>query len=80
MNVQIILDSKKWYKKTGTRYHNIDMIKRLIDNGLDVVVYPRSRQEGTLKQHVKFLAVDSQKVIVGGMNWATIHQTTMTPV
>lgn len=69
VKVQVILDSKKWYKKTGNRYHNIDMIKRLIDNGIDVIIYPRSRQEGTLIQHVKFLAVDSQKVIVGGMNW-----------
>ena len=70
VNIQVILDSKKWYKKSGNYYKNIQMIKRMVEAGIDVVPYPRPRQGGSLIQHVKFLAVDSKKVILGGMNWS----------
>ena len=70
INIQVIIDSKKWWKKNGNYYHNIQMVKRLLDEGIDVVPYPRPRQGGSIIQHVKFIAVDSQKVIVGGMNWS----------
>jgi phosphatidylserine/phosphatidylglycerophosphate/cardiolipin synthase-like enzyme len=73
MNIQVILDAHKWYQDGfgdyKRHYANMKMIKHLKENGIDVVPYPRSQQGGTVLQHVKFLAVDSKKVILGGMNW-----------
>ncbi|MFA6988681.1 MAG: phospholipase D-like domain-containing protein [Candidatus Gastranaerophilaceae bacterium] len=53
------------------KYANMDMIKYLKENGIDVVPYPRgdASQSGAILQHVKLLAVDSKKAIIGGMNW-----------
>ena len=51
------------------KYANMEMIRYLKANGIDVVPYPRSAQNGTVLQHVKLLAIDSKKVILGGMNW-----------
>jgi phosphatidylserine/phosphatidylglycerophosphate/cardiolipin synthase-like enzyme len=51
------------------RYANMKMIRYLKENGIDVVPYPRSIQQGSGLQHVKLLAIDSKKVIIGGMNW-----------
>lgn len=78
LKVQIILDAHKWYMDgTGipTRhYNNQDMIRYLKNNGIDVVPYPRPAQSGAALQHVKLVAVDGKKVIIGGMNWGT-HST-----
>jgi phosphatidylserine/phosphatidylglycerophosphate/cardiolipin synthase-like enzyme len=51
------------------KYANMEMIKYLKENGIDVVPYPRSNQQGAVLQHVKLLAIDSKKAILGGMNW-----------
>lgn len=51
------------------KYANMAMIKKLKENGIDVVPYPRQNQQGSVLQHVKMLAVDSKKAIIGGMNW-----------
>ncbi|EKE04181.1 MAG: hypothetical protein ACD_20C00098G0009 [uncultured bacterium] len=73
LNVQVILDSHKWYQDGFDHqlkhYNNMRMIKYLKDNNIDVVPYPRRYQGGGSLQHVKFLAVDSNKVILGGENW-----------
>ena len=78
LKVQIILDAHKWYMDgTGipTRhYNNQDMIRYLKKNGIDVVPYPRPAQSGAALQHVKLVAVDGKKLIIGGMNWGT-HST-----
>ncbi|MBQ6516828.1 hypothetical protein IJI31_06575 [bacterium] len=75
LNVQIILDAHKWYMDGHGRkerhYNNMKMIKYLKDNGFDVVPYPRAAQQGATLQHVKMLAVDGNKAIIGGMNWGT---------
>ena len=75
LKVQIILDAHKWYMDgNGNRirhYNNQDMIKYLKENGIDVVPYPRPAQGGSALQHVKLVAVDGKKVIIGGMNWGT---------
>ena len=74
MKIQIILDAHKWYIDShGPRKHygNADMIKFLKKNGIDVVPYPRASQQGAALQHVKMVAVDGKKVILGGMNWGT---------
>ena len=75
LKIQVILDAHKWYMngngEKDRHYNNQDMIKYLKDNGIDVVPYPRAAQNGAALQHVKMLAVDSKKVILGGMNWGT---------
>ena len=75
MKIQVILDAHKWYiDGRGNKirhYGNQDMIKFLKQKGIDVVPYPRSSQGGSALQHVKLLAVDGKKAIVGGMNWGT---------
>ena len=75
LKVQIILDAHKWYMDgTGTpirHYNNQDMIRYLKTNGIDVVPYPRAAQSGAALQHVKLVAVDGKKLIIGGMNWGT---------
>ncbi len=53
------------------QYNNIKMVRYLKENGIDVVPYPRANQKGANLQHVKMLAVDGEKAIVGGMNWGT---------
>lgn len=52
-------------------YNNQDMIRYLKQNNIDVVPYPRAAQQGAALQHVKMLAVDGKKAIIGGMNWGT---------
>ncbi len=78
LKVQIILDAHKWYMDgTGApkrHYNNQDMIRYLRANGIDVVPYPRAAQNGAALQHVKLVAVDGRKLIIGGMNWGT-HST-----
>lgn len=78
LKVQIILDAHKWYMDgTGAptrHYNNQDMIRYLKLNGIDVVPYPRPAQSGAALQHVKLVAVDGKKLIIGGMNWGT-HST-----
>lgn len=73
MKIQVILDVHKWYQdgfgQNIRHYSNMGMLRHLKDNNIDVVPYPKSHQGGTILQHVKFLAVDSKKVIIGGMNW-----------
>jgi phosphatidylserine/phosphatidylglycerophosphate/cardiolipin synthase-like enzyme len=73
LNVQVILDVHKWYQDGAGNYKrhygNMKMIKYLKENGIDVVPYPRPAQGGAGLQHVKMLAVDGKKVILGGMNW-----------
>jgi len=77
VKVQIVLDVSKWPKLKSNNndkanepfYNNLNMVKRLLDEGVDVAIYPRSRQGGTKIQHVKVLAVDSEKVLIGGENW-----------
>lgn len=73
VKVQVILDASKWAGdadgKGGKFYNNLKMAKRLLDEGVDVAIYPRSSQGGTKIQHVKLLAVDSNKVMIGGENW-----------
>ena len=73
MNIQVILDVHKWYQDGFGNYKrhfaNMKMIEKLKENNIDVVPYPRPMQGGTVLQHVKFLAVDSKKVLLGGMNW-----------
>lgn len=75
LKVQIILDAHKWYTDGyGDRdrhYNNQDMIRYLKTNGIDVVPYPRAAQSGAALQHVKLVAVDGKKLIIGGMNWGT---------
>lgn len=75
MKVQVILDAHKWYTNgKGERvkhYGNQDMIRFLKQKGIDVVPYPRSSQQGANLQHVKLIAVDGNKVLLGGMNWGT---------
>lgn len=74
MKVQVVLDAHKWYISSNGRdrhYGNQDMIRYLKLNGIDVVPYPRASQQGAALQHVKLLAVDGKKVIMGGMNWGT---------
>lgn len=78
LKVQIILDAHKWYiDGTGAKdrhYNNQDMIRYLRQNNIDVVPYPRAAQGGAALQHVKLVAVDGKKLIIGGMNWGT-HST-----
>jgi len=76
VKVQVILDASKWPaekskdgKKGNKFYNNLEMVKRLIDAGVDVAIYPRARQGGTKIQHVKILAIDGEKIIIGGENW-----------
>lgn len=73
LKIQVILDVHKWYQDGFGEYKrhfsNMKMVKYLKENGIDVVPYPRTKQGGTVLQHVKFLAVDSKKVVLGGMNW-----------
>lgn len=73
MKIQVILDVHKWYQDGfGNRkrhYSNMKMISYLKEHGIDVVPYPRPQQGGTVLQHVKMLAVDGKKVVLGGMNW-----------
>ena len=74
MKIQVILDAHKWYiDGNGYRkhYNNMDMIKYLKKNDIDVVPYPRAAQQGATLQHVKMLAVDGRHVIIGGMNWGS---------
>lgn len=75
LKIQVILDAHKWYingnNEKDRHYNNQDMIKYLKDNGIDVVPYPRAAQGGAALQHVKMLAVDGKKLIIGGMNWGT---------
>ncbi len=75
LKVQIILDAHKWYMDgSGSpirHYNNQDMIRYLKTNGIDVVPYPRPAQSGAALQHVKLVAVDGKKLIIGGMNWGT---------
>ena len=75
LKIQVILDVHKWYEDSQgnalRHYNNQRMIKYLKDNNIDVVPYPKAHQGGTNLQHVKFLAVDSKKVLLGGMNWGT---------
>ena len=75
MKIQVILDAHKWYMdghgdKTK-HFANQDMIKFLKKKGIDVVPYPRASQQGAALQHVKLVAVDGKKLIMGGMNWGT---------
>ena len=78
LKVQIILDAHKWYidgnGQKRRHYNNQDMIRFLKTNGIDVVPYPRPAQGGSALQHVKLVAVDGKKLIIGGMNWGT-HST-----
>lgn len=71
--VQVILDASKWPGDANGKgdkfYNNLKMLKRLLDEDVDVVIYPRSSQGGTKIQHVKLLAVDGEKVMIGGENW-----------
>ncbi|MEW5820272.1 MAG: phospholipase D-like domain-containing protein [Cyanobacteriota bacterium] len=73
INIQVILDVHKWYQdgfgNYKRHYANMKMIRHLKENGIDVVPYPRPKQGGTILQHVKFMAVDGKKAILGGMNW-----------
>jgi phosphatidylserine/phosphatidylglycerophosphate/cardiolipin synthase-like enzyme len=76
VKVQVILDSSKWPAQDDGKggkgnkfYNNLNMVKRLLDAGVDVAIYPRASQGGTKIQHVKLLAVDSNKIIIGGENW-----------
>jgi len=73
LKIQIILDAHKWYingnGEKDKHYSNQDMIKYLKEKKIDVVPYPRAAQQGAALQHVKMLAVDGKKVIIGGMNW-----------
>jgi len=75
MKIQVILDAHKWsidsYGNKTKHYANQDMIKFLKQKGIDVVPYPRTSQQGAALQHVKFVAVDGKKAIIGGMNWGT---------
>lgn len=75
LKIQVILDAHKWhingYGEKERHYNNQDMIRYLKENGIDVVPYPRAAQGGAALQHVKMLAVDGKKVIIGGMNWGT---------
>ena len=75
MSIQIILDAHKWYmdskRKDVRHYANLDMIKFLKDNNIDVVPYPRASQQGSNLQHIKLLIVDREKAILGGMNWGS---------
>lgn len=78
IKIQVILDAHKWYQdglgNHKRHYNNLDMIKTLKENGIDVVPYPRAVQGGANLQHVKMLAVDGKKAILGGMNWGN-HST-----
>ena len=77
VKVQTILDASKWpedgFGRKEKFYNNLNMVKRLIDAGVDVAIYPRSTQGGTKIQHVKLLAIHSKstgnKVMIGGENW-----------
>ena len=75
LKIQIILDAHKWYMnghgEKERHYNNQDMIRYLKQNNIDVVPYPRAAQQGAALQHVKMLAVDGKKAIIGGMNWGT---------
>ncbi len=75
LKIQVILDVHKWYingkGEKDRHYNNMEMIKYLKENGIDVVPYPRAAQNGAALQHVKLLAVDGKKAILGGMNWGT---------
>ncbi|MCD8378285.1 MAG: phospholipase D family protein [Candidatus Gastranaerophilales bacterium] len=75
LKIQMILDAHKWYMdgngNSVRHYNNQNMIKYLKTNGIDVVPYPRAAQSGAALQHVKLVAVDGKKVIMGGMNWGT---------
>lgn len=75
LNIQVILDAHKWhingYGEKERHYNNEDMIRYLKENGIDVVPYPRAAQGGAALQHVKMVAVDGKKVIIGGMNWGS---------
>lgn len=75
LKIQIILDAHKWYingnGEKDRHYNNQDMIKYLKEKGFDIVPYPRAAQQGSALQHVKMLAVDGRKIIIGGMNWGT---------
>jgi len=75
LKVQVILDAHKWYingnNERERHYNNLDMIKYLKEHDIDVVPYPRAAQGGASLQHVKLVAVDGKKLIVGGMNWGT---------
>lgn len=73
LKIQVILDVHKWYMDgNGGRerhYNNQDMIRYLKLNGIDVVPYPRAAQQGAALQHIKMLAIDGKKALLGGMNW-----------
>ena len=75
LKVQVILDAHKWYMDgnggKSRHYNNQDMIRYLKQNNIDVVPYPRAAQGGAALQHVKLVAVDGKKLIIGGMNWGT---------
>lgn len=74
IKIQVILDAHKWYINSDgykRHYGNAQMIKFLKEHGIDVVPYPRAAQQGSALQHVKFLAVDGKKAIIGGMNWGS---------
>ena len=75
IKIQVILDAHKWYinghGEKERHYNNQAMIKYLLENGIDVVPYPRAAQNGSTLQHVKMVAVDGKSAIIGGMNWGT---------
>lgn len=70
--VQQILDTHKWYI-TGNgekkrHYNNMEMIKYMKENGIDVVPSPRGNQGGAVLDHVKVLIADGRRAVVTGMN------------
>lgn len=70
MKIQVILDVHKWGMNSDGRkkhYNNQAMIMFLKKNGIDVVPAPRD----SILHHDKYLIVDGQKAIIGGMNWGT---------
>ncbi len=75
IKIQVILDAHKWYingnNEKERHYNNQKMIRYLLENGIDVVPYPRAAQQGAALQHVKLVAVDGKKIIIGGMNMGT---------
>jgi phosphatidylserine/phosphatidylglycerophosphate/cardiolipin synthase-like enzyme len=71
-SVQQILDTHKWYT-TGygekkRHYNNMEMIKYMKENGIDVVPSPRGNQGGAVLDHVKVLIADGRRAVVTGMN------------
>lgn len=72
---QQILCAHKWYQdgygKKTEFYNNMEMIRHLKENGVDVVPAPRPAQGGSIIDHDKFLIADGKRVLITGMNPST---------